>query len=718
MASLDEIRAKKRKLDELLRKAEGVLHRASKRRRERRPSRAVRIVDNDIADASSLAECFKAFRPRERMRYLDWARMYAVTNEGRPYDHRAYPHIGAPGGPADAFDDPSVREIWLQWASRLGKTYFGQCALLKQAATEPCPMMFAGSAQKVALEVVERTYAMAHQSPALNALLPPIHKQRKDNIDLGACEIFVAWARSKDTLADKNIKVGHANELDKWERTSTSTEGDPLKLFTDRGKSFAATRKYIFESTPAVKHRSRVEDGLLRSTNCRFNVPCPECGRYQALRMGRAYRDMRKLPDDNRRGGLEFDRNGAGRWDTQHARDTARYVCEHCDAEIGDHHRAWMMRRGVWCPHGCTVNDEGAAEQIDQHDGERFISWARARWIDGTPTRDGHAAGYQLSSLYALTLAWGDVAGEAVDSFEKPANLQNYVNQWMGETWELVSRGQTWEQLGERLMESVEIAAGVVPAGHSVLVAGIDRQHDRFVWTVKSFGPDNIGHVVAYGEADDETQLYERVIDYTFSCADGGGMQIHFALIDSGYRAKDVYEWCKACAKKGKRVYPCKGSATSLGTLFKISELGKDTSSPGTKLVNIDTINTQEWLDKQLHDKRAGEPGSMTLYKADLQMHQDFLEQLLNDAAVMDLDTNNYEREKWQRPDISIPNDYRDTLRYANVAMLLATRGKPILARQSNAAPTKKPEPSQQPKPRLPIGPRPGGWLNRAPPRF
>lgn len=257
-----------------------------------------------LESTASFAECFEAFRPRDNIGWLDWNKAHTKNNEGRPYDHYAYPHIGAPGGPADAFDAAWIREIYLQWASRCGKTFFGQSSLQYVAATMPCPMMFASSSQKIALEIIDRTYAMIEQNIVLESLLPPKHRRKQDRIDLRDCEIHVAWARSKDTLADKNVKVGHANELDKWEHVSTSTEGDPFKLFMDRGKQFAATKKFIMESTPAVKGRSRIEDGLKRSSDCRFFVPCPHCGRYQQLRMGREYCELRKLPGDRGEGGL------------------------------------------------------------------------------------------------------------------------------------------------------------------------------------------------------------------------------------------------------------------------------------------------------------------------------------------------------------------------------------------------------------------------------
>lgn len=670
----------------------------------------IATAELDLGDASDLWECLDAFRPRERIGFLAWAKKHVVSNEGRPFDERAFPHVGAPGGPADALDDPAIREVWLQWASRLGKTFTAQTYQQYVADVMPCPQMFASSSQKVGLEIVARAYAMIEQNRRLLPLLPPPHRRKQDKIDLRDCEIFVAWARSKDTLADKNVKVGHANELDKWEHQSTSTEADPLKLFMDRGKIFAATRKFIYESTPAVKNRSRIEDGLNRSTNCRMYVPCPQCGRYQQLRMGKCYYDLRKLPSTSDRGGLIWEPGKSGRQDVFAARETARYQCEHCDALIEDHHRAWMMRRAVWVPHGCEVDDDGAFAEADERTPWR--GWRNARWVKGTPTRDGASAGYQLGSIYALSLGWGDIAAEFVDSYEKPQMLRNFVNQWEGKTWELIARGQTWEQLGERLI--VDVPHGVVPAGHALLTVGIDKQQDHYVYQVRSWGENRISHIVDYGERDTEEQLWKDVIEYKYPCQDGGRMAPSFGLIDSGYRAPVVYDFCRQCQKKGFKLMPCKGSATKLNTVFSVNELGKDTSAPGLHLVNIDTISTQEWADRQLHDLKPGEPSSVSLYKASADEHREFLEQLLNDAVFTDLDNNNYEREKWQRPDTSIPNDFRDTLRYSNVAMLLATKGRPIKARLPEVErPKPEPKPAAQSRPATPIQQRPGGWLNR-----
>ena len=108
----------------------------------------------------------------------------------------------------------------------------------------------------------------------------PERFRKQDFVNLDSCRIFVGWARSVSTLADKGVQIGHANEVEKWLYESTSTEADPLKLFDDRFKEFAFHKK-IKEGTPSIKSESRLERRRLGSNNCKYFVPCPKFGKYQ-----------------------------------------------------------------------------------------------------------------------------------------------------------------------------------------------------------------------------------------------------------------------------------------------------------------------------------------------------------------------------------------------------------------------------------------------------
>lgn len=630
---------------------------------------------------------FHLFAPSEKPRSLLWAIDNVNNTDGKPYDHLHYPHLGAPNGPFDAFDDPLIREISKQYASRLGKTFWGQCCQLFIAAVEPGPQMFASSTEKTATDVVARTYRLADQCPPLRKQLRPEGFRRQDRIDFAHSRIDVAWSRSVSTLADKDVKIGHANEVDKWEHQSTSKEAHPLKLFDNRFKNIPSHKK-IYESTPTLKGQSAIEDLRLAADNRQYFVPCPHCKRYQTLRLGSA-----KEP-----GGIVWDKGAGGRSDPILANKTARYVCLHCSAEIFDHHRAPMMRAGVWVPEGCGVDDERALHAANhwpgilaargyRDDGRRLDGvdlFGRDEWcyLTGQPHRAGRAASFQLSSFYALSLDWGSIASEWVNAAHDPIKRQDFVNSWEARTWERVHSKSTWQQLGERLILE-NCPHGVVPEGYSVLSAAIDKQIDHYVYTVVAWSPTRNSHTIDYGWADTLEEILDGVILADYKHADGGPpLRPACTLIDTGYEPKEPYEFSAKCLRKNIEVMACKGSSAPLGGPYRESKLGKDSSMPGLPLILIDSLYTQDWIERKLHHVKPGDDGAMSVFTLPLLEHQDYLEQLLNESLVTKLDEKTgREKTQWEKIVPKRPNDYRACYRYAIVAMMLAQRGSPIRPR-------------------------------------
>ena len=623
-------------------------------------------MSSALDQTDDLYECFRAFEPSVDIHPLNWCIQNVVNVKDNPYDHSQFPHIGAPGGPMDAFANFRVREISLQWASRLGKTFFAQCMCMYTAEIDPAPMMVASSREKLALDVTKRTFAMIKKVPSLFRQLPTVPNQ--SHLQFDRCELFVAWAKSPSTLADKDIKIGHANEIDKWEYNSTSTEGHPLKLFTDRGKDFNTTKKYIFESTPAVQGKSNIERLRLQGSNCKYNVPCPHCNEFQELRMEH----------------IKWDKPPSGKTDPRLARQTSRYVCPHCKGEIHDHHRKPMMNRGVWCPEGCTVKSK---EAMDAHARElytgdvdvEFVDWSDCDWIDGDPVGNLENASYQLSSLYALSLSWGAIAVEFINSKGNKKDLQNFINQWLGETWEIVEQKQTWEQLGQRII--VDIERGIVPQDASMITVGVDKQADFYPYVVVAWSFFETPHILDYGSLDENHEL-KSVLQRRWDYEDEGSLEVSMNLIDSGFRPKDVHELVSELKKEKVPVYACRGPSNPLSTWYEKKKTSKKSANPNKTIVWVDINHSEDWVDGRLHTLSPGEPGGLSLFNAPIGEHQDFLEQLLNMFLNPKMDASKNIKEVWERIDENIPNDYRDCLRYAVAALKLYLRGKPVPPRK------------------------------------
>lgn len=611
------------------------------------------------------AAAFPSLAPRISDNTHQWCAANIRTHEDEVYSDEFYPHLALPDGPFDAFDDPTIRIIWLMFGSRLGKTFFGQCCQISTAANNASPMMFVSSTEKLASEVVKRTYDMLQNCWPTRHKVPPKGKRNRTLINLGDSRIHVGWARSVTTLADKAVKFGHGNEIDKWEYVSTSKEGDPLNLFLERGKEYA-DRKFILEGTPTIARQSRIEAGYLRSDRRKLFVPCPRCGDFQVLELG-----------NGETHGLKWDKLN-GRSDPDVTQETARYICIHCKGEIEEHQRRPMIRDGRWVREG---------QEID-----------RGGNVTGAPIRRGHEAGFHLSSIYALKLTFGEYAAEFVRSKGKGPTLRNYVNGWEAKTWEPFKQQSKPEQVGQRLNGGH--ARGIVPVWATYLTIGADKQREDggFVpFVVLAHGPENRCAVIDYGTRLNLDTLYETIITRKYEHADGRwAIASSYTLADSGDDTDAVYTFM--AAHKGECILPCKGRDSAGGDeAFLVATLGehgeKGLREAGKKhigqvVIHVNTDFTEESLQHLLEDSVPGEPNSLSLC-IEASRDMDFLEQLCNGAKQEKLNKRNVLKSLWMKMDENQPNDFRDAVRYGRTAArcLIVSRHGVEPLRQAPPAP-------------------------------
>lgn len=558
------------------------------------------------------------------------------------------PWVTAPGGPCEALDDPSITIMWFQWAARMFKTSFCQGAQMKYVDEDPCNMMFASVDHSNVKSVFRRYWKMLDKCPGTRDQCPIEKLRGSELIKLRKCTIYGAWVRGASTLADKAIRVGHGNEIDKWVHLSTSTEGDPLNRFLKRGNQFP-DRKFMLESTPSVKNRSRVEAGRLRSSNSQYYVPCPHCGTFDIIHFG----DGKEAP------GIFWETKD-GRNDPDHAKKTAYYVCGHCKNDINDIHRPMMMTQGIWVPEGCKVDHDKAirARELPPDDKSYLI---------GEPVRKNNEWGSQISVFYAMFHGWGDIAADFLKAKPKKKTLQQWTNEDKAETWELVENKQTWEQLAESVItQDKSLTEGIVPDGAKFLTIAIDCQQSDYPYAVEAWSADDANHVVRRGRAQSLDELFESVVNQEYRTVTSGmKFKICMGLIDGGFKPKNSHEFSIKCRANNIHVLVCKGSKAALDYDYNFTELGEKTSAPGEQLVHVDTTRSQYHLESILADPR----GKFSVFHASKWEWHDYFEELLNDAAIEHIDSTNNVTERWERIDESMPNDHRDVKRYNWIAM-------------------------------------------------
>jgi phage terminase large subunit GpA-like protein len=616
----------------------------------------------------------------------EWLRRNFYTHDGRAFNEASCPWVTAPQGPCWAYDSIQFRTIWLQWAARMFKTNFGLGMLMRSNDQRPEETMFATPDETNCKSVFGRFWKMIEHCPRLRDQTPPANRQNKTRISLRRSVCHGAWPRGKSRLADKSIRIGHGNEIDKWENQSTSTEGDPLERFRKRGAEHP-DRKFVLESTPSVRGKSNIESGRLQSTNHRFHVPCPHCFKFQTIEYG----------DGSGPGMIHFDKLPNGTSCKDLARRTAHYVCLHCEGRIDDMHRPFMMGQGVWVPAGCEVDHERAmiARELPPDD---------MSWLIGDPINWGSEYGSQLSVFYALFHGWGNIAYDHLAKHKNTSKLRQWINEDKGETWEIIAKKQTWEELGQRLVSTVP--TGVVPASHSIVTIGVDKQSTHYVYSVDSWGSEHTSHTVQYGTCE-TTQELRALLTKRWPREESEGLMPSVMLIDSGFLPAEVHRFVAQCQRDRLPVRACRGSSTKLSGFYEQKVNQKNSSNPGQMVIWIDPHSTQDWVEQRLHSIKPGEAGAMTVYSDSLENHQDWLQQVMNDGLSSRLNAQNNVTETWERIDTMVPNDFRDCKRYSFVGMLLANRGRKI---QSPATATKPIE--RKHKTPLPnFIERPGGWL-------
>lgn len=587
----------------------------------------------------------QALQPGTNENAADWLRLHFYSHTGEAFSEQQCPWVTAPQGPCWAYDSIQFRTLWLQWAARMFKTNFGLGMLMRSMDQRPEETMFATPDETNCKSVFSRLWKMIEHCPCLSDQAPLPLRQNKTHIKLRRSNCHGAWPRGKSRLADKSIRVGHGNEVDKWVSESTSTEGDPIARFRKRGAEYP-DRKFVLESTPSIRGRSAIESGRLHSTNHRFHVPCPHCVKFQTIELGTGERP----------GEIHYEKGTGSEADLNLVRRTAHYVCLFCEGRIDDIHRPWMMTRGVWVPAGCKVRHEEAMTA-------RSLAPDDMSWLSGTPTNWGTDYGSQISVFYALFHGWGDIACDFEEKRRKPRLLHQWVNEDKGETWEVRRTKTTPEKVGERL--AVPIPRRTVPTWGRFLTVTLDRQaaDGGFVkWVVMAHGENDQAHIVDFGMTINLSDVWDPVIRATYQHADGGnGMTAVAAAVDSGWDTKNTYDFCNS----HPGMLACKGSSTDMqGKPFRLATVTEGRhSDEGQQLFHVNTDFWETDLQARLDERRPGEPGSLSLFDA-AGRDIEFLVELCNATLDDRTDARGNAKLLWVKKDENAPNDFRDAIRY------------------------------------------------------
>lgn len=545
-----------------------------------------------------------AWKPPENLTVSEWADRYRILDSkssARPGPWRTdvTPFLR---GIMDAFNDPVVEDITLMTSTQVGKTETIINALGYAVDQDQAPAM-------VVYPTIDLGKAVAETRvrPALLAcpsIARRFDEQGSEKLELKflGMHVTISGANSAAGLSSRPIRYLFLDEVDKYP-AYLGKEGDPISLATERTKSFH-NRKRMMVSSPTTRTGNIAREYDAADVRLTFCVPCPHCGHGQPLvfkqikwtdELRQEYHDANEDPKKIAR-------------IAEKVRVCAWYECEECHARIYDKEKQEMLRRGQWMA-------------LPENEKEQDL------------TKSPRRVAFHLNSIYSPWISFGDVAAAFLEAKPFREKLRNFINGWLGEPFDDQAVSEQDKKLHQCQWTNER---GIVPEEAQLITASVDVQKDHFWWVVRAWGERITSWQVDYGRAETWDEIEEIIINREFKCASGRINVVNLAMVDTGYRTDEAYEFCAMFPEVTR---PCKGSSKPLRAPYQVTRIepNEHRKRRGIGSFNLWLVDTNYYKDLVFGrmKKTPGSPGAFMLMKG---CTQEYMDQISSEHKVRTTD--------------------------------------------------------------------------------
>lgn len=528
---------------------------------------------------------------------------------------------------------PARRVVFMK-AAQVGATEAGNNWIGFVVHHAPGPMLAVQPTVELAKRFSrQRVDPLFDETPELRERVKPSRARDSGNTILSkefpAGLLVITGANSAVGLRSMPARYLFLDEVDAYP-PSADEEGDPVALAEARTRTFSWRSKVFLASTPTTHGVSRIEREFEASDQRRYFVPCPHCGHFQWLKFERL------------------------RWEKGRP-ETAHYMCEACDGEIGEGHKEALMAAGEWRP-TAEADDPGTV-------------------------------GFHLSALYSPVgwLSWVDIARMWETAQGSIEAIRSFKNGVLGEAW--IDRGEApdWERLYERREDRL---MGMVPTDGLILTAGADVQKDRIEIDVWAWGHGYsswlVDHIVLDGSPGraEVWQSLSALLSRTWPHESGARLGLARLAIDTGGEfTAEVYAWSR---RQGiGQVMPVKGfdrfnrPAPVSGPSYVDATEGGRKLRRGAKLwsVAVSTFKAETyrwlWLSRPTDEELAGGvpyPGGYVHLPRGVDA--EWVKQLVAEQLVTVRDHRGFDKHEWRK--LRERNEALDCRVYARAALWVA----------------------------------------------
>lgn len=553
-------------------------------------------------------EALKFLKPPEDITVSEWADKYRILDAKTsampgPWRTEQTPYLK---GIMDEFNNYETEEIVYIKPTQVGGTECLQNMTGYIIQQDPAPTMIVYPTDKLAESISEnRLQPMIKAAPTLKKRFLE-NESSKLELQFDGMYLTLAGSNSPSSLASKAIRFLFLDEVDKYPGASKK-EADPISLARERTKTFH-NRKIFITSTPTLKtgHIWKAKEDA--DIEKHFFVPCPHCGEYIEFKWKQVH-----FPKEE---GMSLADRA----------EFASYVCQECGCVITDQDKPDMLRLGEW-------------RTVKQN--TKFV----------------RKVAFWMNTLYSPFVRFSEVVKEFLKSKDDPEQLQNFVNSWLAEPWEDTKLKTNADLVMERQTEYEEL---VVPDWAKMLTGGVDVQENCLYWTIRAWGSYLTSQNIAHGQAF-SFQEVERVMNLEYQMPDGTPMVVALALIDSGYNADLVYDFC---VSNSDWALPSKGSSNPMLSHYKMSTVNKtDSRAFGMNLVLVDTGKYKDMIAGRMKKKNGS--GSWMVYAG---CDREYAEQVTAEHKVNVKMGNGKVKQEWQLKTSHADNHYLDCEVYALAA--------------------------------------------------
>lgn len=496
----------------------------------------------------------------------------AVTSEPGPWRTERVPFTR---GIMDSLSPSSAaREVWFQKGSQIAGTESGLNWVGFTIAQAPASMMIVLPDQGTAKEwSIQRLSQLTDETEALRGLIKDTRIRDSGNTAFSkkfpGGHLKITWSSSAKKLRSTPAANVLADEVDGF-TGDVKGEGDPIALLRRRFTNYPRG-KFFGVSTPTLRHLSRIEREFLNGDQRYYFVPCPHCGHFQRLTFERL------------------------KWESGQP-NSVYLECSSCETAIPERFKTSMLAAGRWV--ATSQNPELAETGFASNVLSTMVPLFRAM-------ESAKVVSYHLSALYSPLgwYSWTQLATDWEATENKPELLKVFVNTVLGETW--ADKGEVPDP--ERLwLRREEFDLGIVPHGGLVLTAAVDVQGDRLECALEARGRNRerwgVWYEVIKGDpaTDEPWKRLDEILEKNWPHASGAVMPITAMGIDTGYKPKRVYEFCRRHAQPvfgpagakivhARTVVPLKGGRSATKVIENVSTVDAARQRAGLRIVTVGT---------------------------------------------------------------------------------------------------------------------------------